>query len=121
MNCLFDGQLVIAVETLAKRLTFYVGHDVVKEACSFAGVVKRKDVRMVQSRRELDLTQKSFRTESRRKIRMQDLERDESLVLCVLSQVHGGHPTAAKLAIDGVILLKGAADSFEGSVIHHIA
>ena len=58
VNGLVDRQLLLAVELLAKRLAFDVRHHVVKESIRFPTVEKRKDVRMIQARRELYLRRK---------------------------------------------------------------
>ena len=63
MHCFVDRELVIAVEPLAQRLAFDVRHHVIQKSRGFAGIVKRKDVRMIQSRRELDLSQEAVGTE----------------------------------------------------------
>ena len=59
---------------------------------------------MIQSCREPDLTQKPLRSERRREIGMQHLERDDAIVLDVLRQIHCRHSAAAELAIDYVAL-----------------
>ena len=52
---LIDGELVIPVDPLPERLSFYEGHYVIEEAVSFPRIVKRQDVRVLQVGCGLDL------------------------------------------------------------------
>src|SRR6188472_2988761 len=75
---------------------------------------------MIQSCRELDLPQEPVGAETRRQLRMKNLQRDESLVLCILREIHGRHPAAAELAIYGVVLLECFLDSVERCALHPV-
>src|SRR4030095_526598 len=65
-----------------------------------SGVVQRQDVRMLQPGDRADLPQESLRAHRGRELRLQDLDRDEALVLVVLREVHGRHATPTDLTLD---------------------
>ena len=54
---LVNRKLFLAVDPVAERLAFHVGHDVEQEAVRFARIVEREDMRVSQVRRRLDLSQ----------------------------------------------------------------
>jgi len=60
------GKLLLASEPRPKGLPLHVGHDIVEEAARLAGVMDRQNVGMGQSRRRLDLAQKSPGADLRR-------------------------------------------------------
>ena len=77
---------------------------------------------MVQSSRELDLSQKAVGAERRGKIRMKHLERHEPLVFSVLCQVNGRHPATPEFTVDDIRLCKRVAQALERKwSLHHIA
>jgi hypothetical protein len=108
-----NGELMFAIQSLAKRLALYVGHHVIKEAVCFPGIVQSEDVRMVETRRDFYFAEKTIRPERRGKLRMQHLESDHTLVLAVLSEIDGRHAPAAKLAVDGVRIGQRAAEALD--------
>jgi hypothetical protein len=115
------GHELLPVETLAERLPLDVGHHVIEETIDFARVVQRQNVRMIQSRGSLDLAQKAIGPQRSGKLGMQDLQRNETLVLAILREVDGSHAAAAELAVDGVCLGEGGAKAFERKRHLHIA
>jgi hypothetical protein len=44
---------------------------------------------------------------------MQNLERDEPVMFCILREIHGRHPAFAELAIDGIRLRYSGTKSVE--------
>ena len=54
---------------------------------------------MIQPGGELDLSEKTVRAKRRGEVGVKDLECDNPLVLCVLSQKDSGHPSPSELAI----------------------
>ena len=76
------------------------GHHVVEKALGFARIVQRKDVRMLQPGRDLDLPEEALRTHRRRQLAAQHLHGDFASVLHVLGQVHDGHAAAPQLAFE---------------------
>ena len=68
---------------------------------------------MAELRGESDLEEKPLRTKARRQFWVQHLERDPPLVLQILRQVDGGHPTASELALDRVAVGQGGLKPFQ--------
>src|SRR5687767_4644904 len=64
--------------------------------------MQRKDVRMLKVRGCLDLREKSLGADHGGKLRFQDLDRDLSIVLLILREVHGCHAALTELALDTV-------------------
>src|SRR5688572_10310887 len=75
--------------------------------------MQRQDVGMVESRGELDLSQKPVRAERSGQIGMQDLERHEALVLAILREIHSRHAAAAELTVDRVVVRDRGAQPLE--------
>ena len=101
-NRLVDGELLLALEVLAQRLALDVRHHVVQKSFDLARIEQRKDVRVIEPRRDLDLAEKPVGAERRGEFRMQNLERDDALVLGVLREIDRGHSAATKLTVNGV-------------------
>ncbi len=62
-DCVVNRQLRSGVEQLTQRLSIHGGHDVEKHAIDVARVEQRDDVRMVQFRGEMNLSEKAFGTD----------------------------------------------------------
>ena len=75
---------------------------------------------MIETRGELDLSEEPVRAESRGEIGMQNLERNQALMLCILREIYSCHSTASKLAVDGVILGKCIPDTIEWCAVLHV-
>jgi hypothetical protein len=95
-------QLTLALEPGAQRLALHVGHHVPEESVGLAGVEERQDVGVLELRSELDLLEEALGAEHRRELRVQHLDGHEPVVPHVLREPHGGHPTAAELALQRV-------------------
>ena len=63
--------------------------------------------------RDLDLTEKPLRTQGSRDFGLQDLDGDSAMVLQVLGEIDGCHPTAAEFALDRVALSEGTLQAGE--------
>ena len=99
---LLNRELLLALELVAQRLALDVGHNVKEEPLGATGVVQREDVRMIQTRGDLDFSQESVGAELRRHLREEHLDRDRAVVPHVARAVDGGHAPAAQLALDRV-------------------
>ena len=103
-----DGKLLLTAQPVAKRFPFDERHDVVEEgfSCrptsSVAAVEQGEDVRMLQVGDGLDLTQKPLGADHRGEFRSQHLDRDLTVVLEILRQVHRRHAPLTELALDAV-------------------
>ncbi len=98
------GELPLALESAAQRFPLDVRHDVVELAVGRTGVEERKDVRVLKAGGRLDLGQEPLRAEHGTQLRMQDLDRNLSVVSEVLRQEHRGHPARPELALETVAL-----------------
>ena len=77
-------------------------------------------MRVIQSRRELDLTQKAIGAECAGKLGVKDLECDGSIVLCILREINRCHSTAAKLAVDCVETRESAFQPIDWRHLRHL-
>src|SRR5678815_2650856 len=102
MHGFVNRKLLFPVEPLAERLALDVRHHIVEKGVRFSAVKQRQDVRMVQSRDELDLPEKSLRPKGRGKIGVEDFQRDDAVVLAILREIHRRHSATPKLAVDTV-------------------
>ena len=64
-QCLVYGELSLAIESRAQRLTLDERHHVIELAVSFARIVDREYVRVAQMRDELYLSAESLRAEGK--------------------------------------------------------
>ena len=101
-NGFVDRELVLALEALAQRLAFDVGHHVIEKSLDLTGVEERKDVGVIQSRDDLDLAQEPLGANGLRQSGVEHLDRDDALVLGILRETDRRHPTATELAVDRV-------------------
>jgi hypothetical protein len=113
---LIDREATLACHSGTERLPIDVRHHVVQElggrcvgrtGSRNTGVVQRQNVWVLQRRRDLDLPQEPIPTKHGGDLRLHHLDRDLSVVLEVLGKIHDGHPTSAKLALDGVAVGQG--------------
>ena len=77
-------------------------HHVKQHATRLSRIMHRYDVRVGQARDCFDLLKKSFGAERRRDVRVQDLDRDASVVPRVTRAVYSSHPTSTNLELDGI-------------------
>ena len=107
---LFNAELFFPGELVAQRLPFDVRHDVVEEGVG-VGVVKRKDIRMLQVGGDLDLLEEPLRADDRGQLGAQHLERHLAAVLEILGEVDRGHATRAQLPLDAVAIGEGVREA----------
>ncbi len=100
---LTDREGALGVEPRPQRFAADERHDVVEDAVGLAGIEQRKDVRVAEARRDLDLALKPLGAEGRGQVRMEELEGDEPSVLDVAGQVDRGHAAAPDLAFQPVV------------------
>ena len=60
-----NGQLLLAIQPVAERLSLHHGHDVVKEPGDLTRIVERQDVRVTQVRCRPDLSQEPLGAQRR--------------------------------------------------------
>ena len=95
---LLERQRPLARQARAQRLPFHVRHDVEEMVPGRAGIEQGNDMRMVQPRRDLDLSEEPILTDGLHHGWLHHFDRDEAVVLRVFRQVDGRHAAAADLA-----------------------
>ena len=107
---------VSRLSLLAERLAFDVRHHVVQEP------IRRCPSRRAagcadgwSARRGLDLHHEALGAEHRCELGLEDLHRDQAVVLEVLGQIDGGHAARTELALDGVAVCEGGGETLEGA------
>ncbi len=97
-----DGQLLVAIESVAQRLALDVWHDVEQGTGRLARVIERQNVRVPQICCRLDLAPKPFRPQRHGHVRPQHLHRHAPMVLQILGQIHRGHAADAEHPLQSV-------------------
>jgi hypothetical protein len=97
-----NKQLLLAIQPFAQRFSFHQGHRVPQLPCRFAGVVNGEDMGMLEPGSQPNLPLKSFGSERRSQLGMQNLQCDWAIMAEVVSQVHSGHTTPPKLTLNAV-------------------
>src|SRR5437667_11016450 len=83
----------------------------IEEAICLPRIDQCQDVRVLELRREADLSKEPLGAQHCGELRAQHLERDGAIVFEVAREVHRGHPTAAELALDRVTAGEGCAQA----------
>ena len=108
-----NGELLFPREPIPQRFALDVGHDVIEEAVGFPRIVEGEDVRVRESRGDLDFAQEAVGSQRGGELRPQHLDRDGAMMLDVAAEVHGGHATAANFAFERVPPGEGSAQAGE--------
>ena len=66
---------------------------------------------MLEVGRRLDLGQEALGADDRGQLRLQDFERDLTLVLEVVGEIDRGHAALAELSLDGVAAFEGCVET----------
>src|SRR6185503_20623746 len=106
-----DRQPRLAGEPLLESFALDVRHHVVEDFVSSARVVERDDVRVRQSRGDLDLLEEPRRRE--RESGLQDLDGDAAVVLEISGEIDRCHPTASELALERVTPGEGGTETVQ--------
>jgi hypothetical protein len=106
-----ERELLLAVETAAKRLAFDVRHHEVQEPSRLARIEQRDDVRMLHAGGDLNLREDPLCPKRRRDLRAEHLECHLASVLGILSEVNDGHAASSQLALDDVSLGEGGVQT----------
>ena len=95
-------QLFLPAQPVAQRLAVDERHDVVRGAVHLAAVDQAEDVRVLQRRDGLDLTQEALGADDGGQLGTQHLDGHLAPVLEVLGEVDRGHAALAQLALEAV-------------------
>jgi hypothetical protein len=100
---LLERQLMLTPDPIAQALPFDERHrEPQLTARRLTGIVDGKDVRVLETGRELDLTRESFSAKRSAEIWAQHLERNLTLVTQIGREIDRCHPPTAELALDRV-------------------
>src|SRR2546426_681789 len=108
-----DGELFLSVESVPEGYALDIWHDVIEEAVGFPRIVKGQDVRVRESRGDLDFAHEALGAERRGELGPQHLDRDGAMMLEIPAEVHRGHPTATEFALDRVTPDEGGSQAGE--------
>jgi hypothetical protein len=87
-TCVVERQESLSTQTAPQCLTFDMGHYVVRKSVCRSGVEKWQDVRVVQTRGESDLGEKTISSEYRGDFGPQKLDRDRPVMLEIAGKKH---------------------------------
>jgi hypothetical protein len=105
---LIDRQLVMTSQSRPEGLPRDIRHRVVQQPSLGARRQKRYDVRVLESRRELDFALEPFGTQSRCKFGRENLDDDLSIKCQFMNQEDARHPSATQLPLDAERLAEDA-------------
>ncbi len=111
LQSVLERQLLVALQPVAQRLALHVGHDVVQDACGFAGVVDGDDVGVIERGGDLDLAQEPLGAECRGELGSHDFDGYLAAVLQVLGEMDDGHPPRAERALQAVAVGDGLGEA----------
>src|SRR4051812_26630964 len=98
------------LQTITQRLAFHERHYVIENAARLARIVKRKDVRMGESRSDGDLAFEPVGADCCGERRREDLDGDLAVVPGVVANINRGHSATTELALDRVSSCQCRAD-----------
>ena len=104
------GELLLATQPIAQRLTFDVRHHIEQERVGLTRVEQRQDVRVLEVGGELDLGQEALGADDGRELGAQHLHRHPPIVPQVLGEIHRGHAARADLVLEAVMAGQGTRD-----------
>src|SRR5688572_10008928 len=111
-------ELLLARDPVAERLAFHEWHDVEDGPLDLTGIEERKNVRMLQVRRGLDLGEKPLSANYRGKLRPQHLESDLAVVAQVVRQIDVRHSPCAQFPLYGIASREGGVQLVVGGSGH---
>ena len=108
-----EGELRLALQQVAQRLSLHVRHDIVEEAVGLTGVVQREYVGVGEAGGDLDLAQEPLGPEHGRQLRVQHLDGHLAAMLDIVREVHRRHAAPPELALDDVAVLQRGPQAFQ--------
>ncbi len=105
-----NRERLLAIESIAKRAAWNERRDVVQYAVRFAGIYERHDVRMGETGRDPNLSQKTRCADGGAQLPSENLYGDLAPMLSLFGEVHGCHAALAEHALDGITIAEHLAD-----------
>src|SRR5438270_858407 len=106
-----ERQSVLALEPVAQRFAFDIWRDVEQQSIGFARVQQRQDVRVTELCGDLDLAEKAVGAERVGQLGLEDLDRDEAVVLQVAGAIHDRHAALPQLPFYRIPAAQGSGES----------
>src|SRR5205823_358086 len=110
---LVEGELFFPVESTPERLSLDIRHHIKQRTIDLAGVEEWQNVRMLKSRRSVDLAREALARQRRSEVRSQYLDRDRARVPDVVRQVDGRHTATTDFALNRIASSEGSPQSIE--------
>jgi len=102
LECIFEGELLFAVEPRSQRFAFYIGRNVVQESVGRARIEQWKNVWMGESRGDADFLEESIGSDDRGYFWFEDFDGDEAVVLEIGGEVYRSHAAGTQLTLEPV-------------------
>jgi len=103
-NRVGDPELFFAIQPIAKRFSFDVGHHVEEKRIRIARIEERQDVRVIQICGCSYLSEKPVGADDGGELGAKDFYCDFARVTDVACQIHSRHSASTELAIDVVTI-----------------
>ena len=100
----------VSIEPRTERLAINERHRVVEQLATDRRGEQRHDVRMLEARRQLDLTTKTLGADPLRELGCEDLHDDASAQRPLFGKKNARHSTTAELPLDGVDVADGLVE-----------
>jgi hypothetical protein len=104
-------ELGLARQPLPQRLPVHERHGEPEMAGRLAGIVHGEDVRVVETRSQLDLPKEPLGAQRLRQLGMENLQGDRTVVPEIASEVDRSHAAAPELALDDVAVGQGGPET----------
>src|SRR5262249_3607942 len=93
-----------ALELFVEGLARDERHDVKQLAFELAGIVDRQNVRVTQTRNDVDFSTEALGSQGECELAQEDLHGDVAIELEILRQPDDRHPAATDLALESIAL-----------------
>jgi hypothetical protein len=110
------GELLLPVDPRPQGLAFHVRHHVVEDGRDLvqpSRVEQRKDVGMLEVRRDVDLVEEPLGPDRGAQLRSQHLHGDGAVVGEIFGEVDRRHPAPTELALDAVPAGESGAEAID--------
>jgi hypothetical protein len=110
----FDRESSLSLELIVKRLPSYMRHGVPQLPTGLAGVEHGYDMRMLETRGKVDLTQEALGPQGVQ-LGTHDLQGDTTIVSEVVCEIDRCHTALSELALETVAIRQGGLEIVRGA------
>ena len=114
---LIDLQLLLSSDAVAQRLALNERHHVIEQPIGLAGIVERKDVRMLEACGDANLREKPIGADGGGNLRLQNLDCHFPTMAQIVSEVDDSHASGADDSVDVVATGQGIPQALQ--VVDH--